>query len=74
MADSIQTQAKRQKTLPTVMGHSEEGEARPVVKLGDAVPDVEVHLGFPPEKINIKERVGNSKVLLISLPGAFTPT
>ena len=30
--------------------------------------------GFPPEKINIAERIAGKKVILLGLPGAFTPT
>jgi len=30
--------------------------------------------GFPPQKINLAERVANKKVILVGLPGAFTPT
>lgn len=45
-----------------------------VCTVGDAIPDVELHYGFPPEKISLKERVGDQKVILVSLPGAFTPT
>ena len=30
--------------------------------------------GFPPQKVNLAERVANKKVILVGLPGAFTPT
>lgn len=30
--------------------------------------------GFPPEKVNLAERVAGKKVILVGLPGAFTPT
>jgi peroxiredoxin len=30
--------------------------------------------GFPSQKINLAERVANKKVILVGLPGAFTPT
>jgi len=44
------------------------------VKVGDMVPDVNLDYGFPPEKINLYQRVMGKKVILMSLPGAFTPT
>jgi len=45
------------------------------IKVGDTIPsDTFFHFGFPPEKIDISKRVANKNVLLIGLPGAFTPT
>jgi len=45
------------------------------VEVGDSIPDnVQLHLGFPPVAINVKERVAGKKVILVGLPGAFTPT
>jgi len=45
------------------------------IKAGDKVPkNVDLHFGFPPEKINLAKRVAGKKVILVGLPGAFTPT
>lgn len=44
------------------------------ISVGDKIPSVELDFGFPPEKVNIADRVAGKNVLLISLPGAFTPT
>ena len=45
------------------------------LKVGDKVPSVELHYGFgPPSMINLAERVAGKKVILVGLPGAFTPT
>ena len=45
------------------------------IEVGDNIPnDLTLHHGFPPAKISLDERFANKKVLLIGLPGAFTPT
>jgi len=44
-----------------------------VIKVGAKFPDVELHLGFPPEKIKMSERLADKKVIVLGLPGAFTP-
>ena len=45
------------------------------IKVGESIPDrVDLHFGFPPEKINLKERMAGKKTILVGLPGAFTPT
>jgi peroxiredoxin len=44
-----------------------------VIKAGDSVPDVDFDLGFPPEKVNALEHTKGKKVVLLGLPGAFTP-
>eukprot|EP00971_Amphidinium_carterae_P213959 4246184-Amphidinium_carterae.1 len=44
------------------------------VKVGDAIPDVSLDLGFPPEPFKLKEFCKGKKVVLVGLPGAFTPT
>jgi len=50
------------------------GVPRPqkVIKVGDKFPDMELDFNFPPEKINMLERLKGKKVLLVGLPGAFT--
>ena len=45
------------------------------VEVGDSIPDnVHLHLGFPPQVINVKDQVAGKNVILVGLPGAFTPT
>jgi hypothetical protein len=45
------------------------------IDVGEHVPnDLTLHYGFPPTKISLDERFANRKVLLVGLPGAFTPT
>jgi len=44
------------------------------VAVGDKVPEGNLDLGFPPLKVNVADRIAGKKVLLVGLPGAFTPT
>jgi len=44
------------------------------IKVGDKVPSVTLDLGFPPSKINLAEHAAGKKVILMGLPGAYTPT
>lgn len=44
------------------------------VKVGDKLPSAEVHSGFPPAKIDFREYTANKSVVIVGLPGAFTPT
>jgi len=45
------------------------------IKVGDKLPkNVDLHFGFPPENIGLAKRVAGKKVILVGLPGAFTPT
>jgi hypothetical protein len=39
-----------------------------------AFPDVSIDFGFPPEKVNMPERLKGKKTIIVGLPGAFTPT
>jgi len=47
---------------------------RKAVKVGDSVPDVSLDKGFPPDKVSLPEFCKGKKVVLVGLPGAFTPT
>ena len=45
------------------------------IKKGDKLPDVKVFIfEKDPKEVSIKKIVGNEKVILFGLPGAFTPT
>ena len=45
------------------------------IQIGERIgADIEVHSGFPPEKVNVAEYIADRKVALLGLPGAFTPT
>ena len=42
--------------------------------VGTKAPSVDLDFGFPPTKVNLAERVKGKKVIVVGLPGAFTPT
>jgi len=44
------------------------------VKVGDMIPNVGLDKGFPPEKVMLADFCKGKKVVLVGLPGAFTPT
>ncbi|KAK1745897.1 hypothetical protein QTG54_003821 [Skeletonema marinoi] len=44
------------------------------VKVGDKLPSIDLHQGFPPNKINLASYATNKSIILVGLPGAFTPT
>jgi 2-Cys peroxiredoxin 5 len=44
------------------------------IKVGDMIPDVSLDKGFPPTKVSLREATKGKKVVLVGLPGAFTPT
>jgi len=41
---------------------------------GHPIPNVAMHKGFPPEKVKLNDFCKGKKVVLVGLPGAFTPT
>ena len=44
------------------------------IAAGVKVPSIELDHGFPPQKVNVAEHVAGKKVIILGLPGAFTPT
>jgi peroxiredoxin len=49
--------------------------ATKTIQVGDEFPsDLTLHFSFPPQPIDVSRRLKNKNVLLIGLPGAFTPT
>ena len=41
---------------------------------GASIPNVTLDKGFPPKKVPLSEIIGGKKVVMVGLPGAFTPT
>ena len=44
------------------------------IQPGDKLPWVDLHWGFPPQRINLPMYCAGRKVIIVGLPGAFTPT
>uniref|UniRef100_A0A7S1FDF5 Uncharacterized protein n=1 Tax=Noctiluca scintillans TaxID=2966 RepID=A0A7S1FDF5_NOCSC len=42
--------------------------------IGDHIPAIALDRGFPPEKVVLSDFCKGKKVVLVGLPGAFTPT
>lgn len=44
------------------------------IAVGDKIPSITIDHGFNPiEKVNMAERTKGKKVIILGLPGAFTP-
>lgn len=64
-------------TPPTAsqpMGFGRFGIRSLSVSIGDAIPAVCLDKGFPPEKVHLTDFCEGKKIVLVGLPGAFTPT
>jgi len=44
------------------------------IKVGDKIPASTLHFGFPPTFVDIAAYAANKNVIVVGLPGAFTPT
>jgi peroxiredoxin len=44
------------------------------IKTGEKIPAVSLDFGFPPQKVFLPDYTSNKNMLIIGLPGAFTPT
>jgi len=44
------------------------------VKVGDPIPNIALDKGFPPQKVMLADYCKGKSVVLVGLPGAFTPT
>jgi len=45
----------------------------PEAKPGDIVPNISLDQGWPPQKINLRKYTKDKTVVILGLPGAFTP-
>jgi len=60
------------KAKPKATAEAKESVKR--TRVGDSVPDVMLHKGFPPQQVSLVDLCKGKKVVLVGLPGAFTPT
>ena len=44
------------------------------LKAGDKVPAADLHFGFPPTFVGSEDYLADRNVIVVGLPGAFTPT
>jgi peroxiredoxin len=44
------------------------------VAVGDKIPNVALDKGFPPLKVPLFDHCQGKKIVLVGMPGAFTPT
>jgi len=44
------------------------------IKVGDRLPEANLDLGFPPTATSLKSLCAGRKIVVVGLPGAFTPT
>jgi len=47
---------------------------RSFATVGDKLPSVDLHIRFPPKKHNVAAFAEDKSILLVGLPGTFTPT
>jgi len=66
--------ASRMTTQPLGSFGSRLGSRFLSVQVGDAVPSVSLDHGFPPVKVPLQDYCKHKKIVLVGLPGAFTPT
>jgi hypothetical protein len=45
-----------------------------MIQINDKLPMIDLHYGFPPQYVNSAFYAANKNVLILCLPGAFTPT
>jgi len=70
-----QTTAEKEAATPSsVVGSSVSASPSASPSVGDFLPSVELHQGFPPKKYNLADFAKDKNIILLGLPGAFTPT
>jgi peroxiredoxin len=48
--------------------------AMSIIKANDKIPMAQLHFGFPPQMVNTASYAANKNMIIVGLPGAFTPT
>lgn len=44
------------------------------IKVGDMLPEVNLDINFPPEATPVQTLCSSQTIVVVGLPGAFTPT
>ncbi len=73
-SEMAQRPSEEDRDCPKGKGKGGKDQASKKAKVGNQVPDVSLHQGFPPTKMSLKELCKDKKVVLVGLPGAFTST
>ena len=61
--------------LPSSLARRSLAHRALAIKAGAAFPNVEVDAAsWPPTAFNLHDRIKDKKVIIVGLPGAFTPT
>ncbi|OQO01819.1 hypothetical protein B0A48_12292 [Cryoendolithus antarcticus] len=64
-----------QATRPTVLStRTSHATPRPLIKVGDAIPDVELMEASPGNKVTLSRELASGKGLIIGVPAAFSPS
>jgi len=45
-----------------------------LIKAGDSLPSIDLHKNFPPDFVNMADYAKGKNIIILGLPGAFTPT
>lgn len=61
-------------SLAQAFSISSSGNAPAAIRVGDKIPYVDLDWGFPPQKVNVVQYCAGRSVVIVGLPGAFTPT
>lgn len=75
IASAVGLGARRRTTTPSRQRKTNASVvALQAISVGDSIPNIGLDDNFPPEKFMLGDYCKDKKVVLVGLPGAFTPT